>query len=112
MMLFLIKRTDRCSYCDDTAMVVCAENAEEALRIAPSEDILFDEQLKTFISMGSISLSNREKWNSFDIEKKKSLLEYDVHSWTKTLDSLKIQYLGEADISVKKGPILVDNMGA
>lgn len=116
MMLFLIKRTDKYSYCDDYEMVVCAENVEQALRIAPNEDIIFDEEVKTFITKGHISLLNREKWSTFDADKRKELLkellEYDYHSWTKSLDSLEIKYLGEADSNIEKGPILIANTGA
>ena len=96
-------------------MVVCAENVEQALRIAPNEDIIFDEG-KDFYNKRSYITIGIEK-NGVPLiqirkELLKELLEYDYHSWAKSLDSLEIKYLGEADSNIEKGPILIANTGS
>ena len=103
--LFYIKRIDNYSYCDDYAMVVCAENERDALETYPDEDGHYNQDLQQFIGH-----FNEKEWETLPDDVKEGMFKQS--SWVNKTSDLECTYLGIADEDTEIGPILVANMGS
>ena len=95
MKLFKLSQDINCGYDTFNSVIVVAENEEKAKRIHPYMgcfNVNYDEDKKEF-------------WN-----KRKDgsvyLFEDNYGTWTNDLSKIKVQYLGEADMTLKEGVIL------
>lgn len=93
MKLYKLSQSVNYGYDTYDSCVVCAENEEEAKRIHPSyiwtEGGYYDEEKKEF-------------W-THNVNGEPYLFENKYGGWTNDLNEIRVEFLGNADDSVKKG---------
>ena len=86
MKLFLLSQTENRGYDTYDSCVVCAEDEKSAKRITPSGDYYkYNEELKVFHWWCNIG-TEKEQYNPEDLCK----------TWATKIESISVEYLGEA----------------
>lgn len=83
MKLFLVKRTDYVGYDEYDAFVCAAESEEQARKMLPFDEELVREETEENIS---------------------SLI---IWEWTKDLNKIEVEYIGEADEKYTKPAVIL-----
>lgn len=84
MKLFLVSRTDDIGYEEYDAFVCAAESEEQALRMLPDDDWRTREYVNGLI----------------------------IWEWTKDLNKIKVEYIGEADEKYTKPAVILASFNA